>query len=144
MTISAPASQTVSTSDSTAVRILIYSDNADVREQIHLAVGDSIGRDSRPIEWAEVATPTIAMLKCAENHYDLVIADNETTKLGGVGLVRQMRAELSLQPTVLLLLARQQDAWLAAWSGADAALVQPVDPFTLVERVIQLLGLPQD
>jgi DNA-binding response OmpR family regulator len=121
--------------------ILLYSDNATVRREVRLAVGDAIGARDVAIEWTEVATATRAMQLTEERQYDLIIGDNETTKLGGVGLVRQMRNELDWQPTVLLLLARQQDAWLAAWSGVDAAMQQPVDPFELRALVGQLLGI---
>ncbi|MDR3359567.1 MAG: hypothetical protein LBO20_02715 [Bifidobacteriaceae bacterium] len=140
MTVSAPSHQTAAVRPSESASILLYSDNAAVRDEVRLTVGEVVGAGGRPIEWTEVATPVMAMVKCEENRYDLVIMDNETAKLGGVGLVRQMRAELDWQPVVLLLLARQQDAWLAAWSGADAALPRPVDPFDLVAKVADLLG----
>jgi DNA-binding response OmpR family regulator len=126
---------------SATTSILLYSDNAVVRREVRQAVGETIGPRDTPIEWTEVATSEIAMDLTAGQHYDLVIGDNETTKLGGAGLTRQMRNELDWQPTVLLLLARQQDAWLAAWSGADAAMQQPVDPFALRARVAELLGI---
>jgi DNA-binding response OmpR family regulator len=84
----------------------------------------------------------MAMTLCHQGRFDLVVADNETNKLGGVGLVRQMRAELDWRPQVLLLLARQQDAWLGAWSGADSAILQPADPGALATRVANLLGFP--
>jgi hypothetical protein len=40
----------------------------------------------------------------------------------------------------VILLERRQDAWLARWSGADAWFVRPIDPFALVERVLELIG----
>ncbi|MDR0593638.1 MAG: response regulator [Bifidobacteriaceae bacterium] len=125
------------------VRILVYSDNAEARGQVIDTLGDTIGADQRPVQWTEAATHEMAMILCQEDTYDLVVMDNEATRLGGVGLTRQMRDELDWAPTVLLLLARQQDAWLAAWSGADAALLQPVDPFELAETVVGLVGLEQ-
>jgi CheY-like chemotaxis protein len=142
MTLSAPAPQTAPSSAVKPARILLYSDNALVRDLVRGAVGDEVGSD-RPVQWTEAATHPVAMDLCARNRYDLVIMDNETTKLGGVGLVREMRSELPWQPTVLLLLAREQDAWLAAWSGADAAVLQPVDPFQLASQVDQLLGVAE-
>jgi CheY-like chemotaxis protein len=143
MTVSAPSSRAASVGRGGSVRILLYSDNALVRDLVKDTVGDSIGAEDKPVEWTEAATGPVAMTLCFENRYDLIIMDNETNKLGGVGLVRQMRSELPWQPTVLLLLARQQDAWLAAWSGADAAALQPVDPFELVSQVAGLLGVPE-
>jgi DNA-binding response OmpR family regulator len=37
---------------------------------------------------------------------------------------------------VVLILAREQDAWLARWSGADAWMTKPVDPFALADAVV--------
>ena len=121
--------------------ILLYSDNAALRREVRLAVGDTLGQRRVQVEWTEVATHEMAMMYAEKQPFDLVIGDNETTKLGGVGLTRQMRHELDWQPNVLLLLARQQDAWLAAWSGADGAMQRPLDPFALRRRVTEMLGL---
>ncbi|MDR2380054.1 MAG: hypothetical protein LBE08_02570 [Bifidobacteriaceae bacterium] len=144
MTVSAPTAQLAAPAGRvSAARILLYSDNALVRDLVRGTIGETIGADARPLVWTQVATSAIAMHECHTGRFDLVVIDNETTKLGGVGLVRQMRAELGWQPVVLLLLARPQDAWLAAWSGADAALLQPVAPPVLVAEVAKLLGVPE-
>jgi hypothetical protein len=39
---------------------------------------------------------------------------------------------------VLLLTGRAQDAWLAAWSRADAAVPQPLDPVAVAEALAGL------
>ncbi|MDR2454285.1 MAG: hypothetical protein LBD51_07050 [Bifidobacteriaceae bacterium] len=144
MTVSAASPAPAAARSGASASILLYSDNATFRGLVRDTIGQVIGAQSTPIEWTEVATHQMAMANCFEHRYDLVVIDNESAKLGGVGLVRQMRAELPWQPVVLLLLARQQDAWLAAWSGADAALLQPVDPFELVSQAARLMGLPED
>jgi DNA-binding response OmpR family regulator len=141
MTVSLDTSRAAQTSSAEAIRILIYSDNAAVRGEVKGNVGDAIGDAGRRIKWTEVATHEMAMILAQEDTYDLIVMDNESGRLGGVGLTRQMRGELDWQPTILLLLARQQDAWLGAWSGADAALLQPLDPFELTDTITQLLGL---
>ncbi|MDR1118840.1 MAG: hypothetical protein LBL01_06040 [Bifidobacteriaceae bacterium] len=143
MTVTSPSPQTVAARAAQPARILLYSDNELVRNLVKDTIGDAIGAAGTPIEWTEVATAPIAVRLAQQGEYDLMILDNETSKLGGVGLVRELRAELSWQPTVLLLLAREQDAWLAAWSGADAAVLQPVDPFELVSQVARLLDIPE-
>ena len=48
---------------------------------------------------------------------------------------------------MLVLIGRPQDAWLATWSRADAAVSHPLDPVRLAETVAGLLrarvsGLP--
>ncbi|MDR0365424.1 MAG: hypothetical protein LBH68_01135 [Bifidobacteriaceae bacterium] len=143
MTVTVPDSSAVQPLGSGAAKILLYSDNAAVRAEIKDCVGDTVGAASRPVQWTEVATYQMAMIKCQAETYDLIVMDNETGKLGGVGLVREMRNELDWQPVVLLVLARQQDAWLGAWSGADAAVLQPVDPFQLRALVAKLLGISE-
>jgi hypothetical protein len=40
---------------------------------------------------------------------------------------------------VLVLIGRPQDAWLASWSRADAAVSHPVDPVALNEALAGLL-----
>ncbi|MDR1186174.1 MAG: response regulator [Bifidobacteriaceae bacterium] len=146
MTVSVTASEQanqVQADQPRAIRILLYSDNAAARSEVKDNLGDRLGAEELPIEWTEVATHEMAMILCQEDTYDLIIMDNETNRLGGVGLTQQMRSELDWAPTVLLLLARQQDAWLAAWSGADAAVLQPIDPLKLAATVADLVGAPQ-
>jgi len=140
MTSSAAAAPSTPATATDTISILLYSDNATMRRDIRLAVGDQLGPRDAQIEWTEVATAAVAMMLADERTFDLVIGDNETTKLGGFGLVRQMRNELDWEPNVLLLLARQQDAWLAAWAGADSAMLTPLDSFALRQRVTEMLG----
>jgi hypothetical protein len=40
---------------------------------------------------------------------------------------------------VLVLIGRPQDAWLATWSRADAAVTHPVDPVALTDSLTALL-----
>ncbi|MDR2373694.1 MAG: response regulator [Bifidobacteriaceae bacterium] len=141
MTVSAPASAEASPIPAQPISILLYSDNAAVRGEVRAFLGDSLGEDARPIEWTEVATHEMVVILAQEGVYDLIVMDNEASRLGGVGLTRQLREELDWTPTILLLLARQQDAWLGAWSGADAALLQPVDPLELGSVVAGLVGV---
>ena len=42
-------------------------------------------------------------------------------------------------PPVLLLIGRPQDAWLATWSRAEAAVSHPIDPVALADGLAQLL-----
>ena len=70
---------------------------------------------------------------------DLFIVDGEATPEGGMGISRQLKDEVFQCPPVLLVTARPDDAWLAAWSRADAVIVHPIDPFTVADRVATLL-----
>jgi DNA-binding response OmpR family regulator len=42
---------------------------------------------------------------------------------------------------VIIVLARKQDEWLARWSGADAWVTKPVDPFLFADKVLEVLRL---
>jgi hypothetical protein len=56
-----------------------------------------------------------------------------------MGVARQLKDEVFNCPPVLLVVARKEDAWLAAWSRAEASVQHPVDPFTLANTVADLI-----
>ena len=68
-----------------------------------------------------------------------MILDGEAVPVGGMGIARQMKDEIFKAPPVLLLTGRVQDAWLATWSRADAAVPHPIEPLRLAEAVIDLV-----
>jgi len=117
----------------TAARILIYSDDRNVRENVRFAVGSAT--HGRPVQWTETATHDAVIGALDTASFDLVILDGEAAKSGGMGICRQMKHELYNCPPVLLLVGRPGDAWLATWSEADAAVSHPLDPFTVREAV---------
>lgn len=114
-------------------RILIYSDDRNVRENVRFAVGSAT--HGRPVEWLETATHAAVTDALDTKAFDLVILDGEAAKAGGMGICRQMKHELYDCPPVLLLVGRPGDAWLATWSEADAAVSHPLDPFVVREAV---------
>ena len=54
-------------------------------------------------------------------------------------LAKQMKDEIYQCPPILVLVGRPQDAWLATWSRADAAVPHPIDPIQLAEAVTRLV-----
>jgi DNA-binding response OmpR family regulator len=60
---------------------------------------------------------------------------------GGMGICRQLKDEIYQCPPILVLTGRPQDAWLATWSRADAAVPHPLDPRALAEAVTGLARL---
>ena len=52
---------------------------------------------------------------------------------------KQYKEEIADCPPILLLVIRKDDAWLAAWSLADAVAPYPIDPLVLPETVADLL-----
>lgn len=110
-----------------ALRVLLYSDDRNVREQVRFAVGER--SSGRLVQWTEVATHPMVFSHLDNSTFDLVVLDGEAAKSGGMGICRQIRNEYYHSPKALLLVGRQADAWLATWSEADAAVSHPLDPF---------------
>ncbi len=120
-------------------RILLYSDDVETRAQVRLGVGRRLGRGAPDIVWAEVATADAALEQARTRAYDLLVLDGEAAKVGGMALARQVKDEVFGCPPVLVLTGRPQDAWLAAWSDADAVVSRPLDPVGLHDAVAGLL-----
>ena len=59
---------------------------------------------------------------------DLAILDGEAVPAGGMGIAKQLKDEIYHCPPMLVLTGRPQDAWLATWSRAEAAVPHPIDP----------------
>jgi DNA-binding response OmpR family regulator len=70
---------------------------------------------------------------------DLFILDGEAVPEGGMSVARQLKDEVFNCPPVLLIVGRKEDAWLAAWSRAEATVIHPIDPFTLAQTAATLL-----
>ncbi|AKT52054.1 response regulator transcription factor [Arsenicicoccus sp. oral taxon 190] len=136
------ASHTASTSDPGAprgLRVLLYSDDSTTRDKVRLAVGRRPARDVSIEAWHEVATGEMALRDAENGSFDLLILDGEAAKVGGMGLARQMKNEIYDCPPILVLTGRPQDSWLAAWSQADLAVPQPLDPLALATGVCELV-----
>jgi DNA-binding response OmpR family regulator len=70
---------------------------------------------------------------------DMAILDGEAVPAGGLGIARQLKDEIFRCPPVLVITGRPQDAWLATWSRAEAAVSHPIDPIRLAEVSAELL-----
>jgi DNA-binding response OmpR family regulator len=121
------------------LKVLIYSDDVNVRKQVILALGRRPHPDLPEVEYVEVATEPIVVQNLDAGTVDLAILDGEAVPAGGIGIAKQMKDELSSCPPIVVLTGRPQDAWLATWSRADAAVPQPLDPVVLAETVVGLL-----
>ena len=121
------------------LRVLIYSDDRDVRSAVVAAVGVRPHPDLPSVEFVECATEPVVWQRLDAGDIDLAILDGEAVPAGGMGIARQMKDELYRAPRSLVLTGRPQDAWLATWSRADAVVPHPLDPFRLAESVVELL-----
>ena len=123
----------------TALRVLVYSDNARTREQVLLALGRRIHPDLPELSYLEVATAPVVIKALDAGGVDLAILDGEATPAGGMGIAKQLKDEIADCPPILVLTGRRDDAWLARWSRAEAAVAHPIDPMVLADTVSDLL-----
>jgi DNA-binding NtrC family response regulator len=129
----------------TKKQIIVYSDDSSVRASIVSALGRRVAADLPEHEIHEFATGSAlrayvdgkSVGGVARAH--LFILDGEAAQEGGMGIARQLKDELFDCPPVLVITGRKEDAWLAAWSMAEASVVHPIDPFTLAKTAAQLL-----
>ncbi|MFL6004344.1 MAG: hypothetical protein ACJ72P_16190 [Nocardioides sp.] len=129
-------------SDSTRtapLKVLVYSDDVNTRQQVMLALGSRPHPDLPELEYVEVATEPVVIATMDAGQIDLAILDGEAVPAGGLGIAKQLKDEIYDCPPVLVLTGRPQDAWLATWSRAEAACPHPLDPVQLAESVISLL-----
>jgi DNA-binding response OmpR family regulator len=127
------------TANPAKLRVLVYSDDSDVRQQVILGLGRRVHPDLPELEYLEVATEPVVWQLLDAGGIDLAILDGEATPAGGMGIARQMKDEIYQAPPALVLVGRPQDNWLATWSRADAAVSHPLDPIELGEAVVRLL-----
>jgi len=131
----------------TAVKpiIIVYSDDASVRAAIVAALGKRVAAEMPEHQIQEFATgPALRAYVDRKSvsgdlRANLFILDGEAVPEGGMGIARQLKDEVFNCPPVLLITGRREDAWLAAWSRAEASVIHPIDPFTLANTVADLL-----
>lgn len=120
------------------VTVLLYSDDSETRSEVRMAVGRRLGPGLPEVQWLEVATHAAVVAAADAGGVDLMVLDGEAVPVGGMGVCRQLKNEIYDCPPVLLLTGRPQDAWLATWSQADAAVPRPLDPFAVADALAEL------
>ena len=125
--------------------IIVYSDDSSVREAVIGALGNRVASDMAEHVIHQFATAAALRLFVdskkpeSESPIDLLILDGEAVPEGGLGMARQLKDEVFHCPPVMVITGRKEDAWLAAWSRAEANVLHPIDPFTLAHTVADLL-----
>jgi DNA-binding response OmpR family regulator len=118
---------------------LVYSDDANVREQVRLALGKRIHPELPELTYVDVATGPMVIRQIETDDIDLAILDGEATPTGGMGIAKQLKDEVADCPPIVVLTGRRDDAWLARWSRAEAAVPLPIDPIELADAVVGIL-----
>lgn len=120
------------------LKVIVYSSNRLVREQIKLALGRKIASDLPEVVISEYATVPAAIRALDSETFDVGVFDGEAVP-GGMGLAHQIKDEIPNPPPVVMLIARAADAWLATWSRAEGISPYPVDPIRLPDDVAQVV-----
>ena len=118
---------------------MVYSDDANVREQVRLALGKRIHPELPELTYVDVATAPMVIRRVESDDIDLAILDGEATPTGGMGIAKQLKDEVADCPPIVVLTGRRDDAWLARWSRAEAAVPLPIDPIELADAVVGIL-----
>ena len=118
--------------------VLLYSDDAAVRDRFRLAIGPRPAADLT-IEFVDASTWEECRRLLDEYEIDLMILDGEASPAGGIGIARQTKDEYATPPPTCVVLARAADRWLAAYAQVDATLLYPLDPVTTGQSVAAML-----
>lgn len=118
--------------------LCLYSDDSETRAKVRRAVGRRPAPDVPLVRWSEFATAAALVRAVDTQHFDVLVLDGEAAPEGGLGLCKQLHDEIYNCPPVLVLTGRPQDAWLAAWSRAEAAVPHPLDPRAVADAVAAL------
>ena len=134
------------TQPATTAVVLLYSDDAQVRERMRMAIGARPASDLA-VRFIEAGTQGEVMRTVDDTEIDLVVLDGEAAPAGGLGIARQLKDEVEDCPPTCVVIARAADRWLAAFASVDATLLHPLDPVTTGRTVAGLLrdrlaGLP--
>jgi CheY-like chemotaxis protein len=119
-------------------QILLVADEPGFRDRLGLAL-ERLELSGEEVSFLEAANGNDALVLAEAHHPDLVVADVSVTPYGGFGLTRDLKANPETACPVILVLDRYQDEWLGRWSGADALVYRPVDPFALAQVASRLL-----
>ncbi|GAA4970821.1 hypothetical protein GCM10025331_75280 [Actinoplanes utahensis] len=123
--------------------VLLYSDDAAVRDRFRLAIGPRPAADLT-VEFAEASTWEECRRLLDEYEIDLMVLDGEATPAGGIGIARQVKDEYLTPPPTCVVIARAADRWLAAYAQVDATMIAPLDPVTTGQTLAGLLRARRD
>lgn len=118
--------------------VLLYSDRAQVRDRMRLAIGSRPAADLS-VRFVEAAAYDECIRLIDTTDVDLLVLDGDAQPTGGIGIARQLLDEVPDCPPRCVVIARAADRWLAAYAKVDATLVHPLDPIVTGRTVAELL-----
>jgi len=118
--------------------LLVASDLASLRHELRTML------EGPDLEVEEAATGREVLARVAEGGVDLVVLDLQIGSMGAMAICLELRNEESYgaaEPvSVLMLLDRRPDVFLARRSGAEGFVVKPLDPLRVRAAVRALLA----
>jgi DNA-binding response OmpR family regulator len=118
--------------------VLLYSDDASVREMMRLSIGTRPAADLL-VRFVEASTQGEVIRLVDSTDIDLLVLDGEAVPSGGLGIARQLKDEIDDCPPTCVVIARAADRWLAAYARVDATLTHPLDPMTTGRTIAGML-----
>src|SRR3990170_1711689 len=88
------------------LKVLVYSDDVNTRQQVILALGRRPHPDLPEVQYVEVATEPVVLQNMDAGHIDLAILDGEAVPSGGMGIAKQLKDEIYGCPPVVVLTGR--------------------------------------
>ncbi|MYB44901.1 MAG: response regulator [Acidimicrobiia bacterium] len=111
------------------VRVLLVSDAAWVRNQVHGALSGSA-------EIVEVTDPY--QVETAATGTDLSIVDMQVGSMGAMAITRALKAITPPTGPIVVLLDRSADAFIAKRAGADGWLAKPFSAQALRRKLAEV------
>ena len=106
--------------------VLIASDVPSLRQELSAML------EGPDVDIVEAASGPDVLRLVREGGVDLVVTDLQIGAMGGMAITMELRHDESYLPndpvSVLMLLDRRADVFLARRCGADGFLVKPLDP----------------
>lgn len=122
------------------MKALVISPDAALREQLSVSVRTAERRSGEQWTSIEAANGLDGIKLAWREQPDLVLADEIASGAGAFAVAKELKGAPQPFPgAVVIILARRQDTWLAKWSGADAWVTKPVDPFELADTMAEAL-----
>ncbi|HYJ61158.1 MAG TPA: hypothetical protein VE032_06805 [Actinomycetota bacterium] len=122
------------------MEVLLVSPDPETRAQMALVVRSIERRSATGLTFRAARDGDLGLRAARRDRPAIIVADELASRAGAFALTRSLRDdEEPYTGIVLILLERVHDAWLAAWSGADAWFVKPVDPFEVADRLWELV-----
>lgn len=116
------------------MKVLVVSDDAALREELRFGFPQEF-----EVELARDARDALQILQ--DGAYALVIADIQTGSSGGFALAKDMSQSPRLaEIPILMLLEREQDAWLAREAGARGHRTKPLEVDRLATEALALIS----